>query len=262
VGERREFELRFQDDASVGENPFNLDRISIVAPQSAHGRRGVLPAVQPWPIPPVGIGTWTPLVPPGSEHLGPTTTPISPSTPTAYPGNPLIPILPANETFPAVDEGQAGASIPGFPGDMELPSPDVLFLDRRDDPGVATGTGQQITGIWLGDSARAEGAPIPAQIADQLRGKEFANFHRFREAFWKAVAADGELRKQFTNANLKEMNNGSAPYPSRLDQVGGRRKFEIHHEHEIAKGGAVYDMENLRIMTARRHIEAHKGAMQ
>jgi len=262
VGERREFELRFQDDASVGENPFNLDRVSIVAPQSAHGRRGVLPAFQPWPIPPVGIGTWTPLVPPGSEHLGPTTTPISPSTPTAYPGNPLIPILPANETFPAVDEGQAGASIPGFPGDMELPSPDVLFLDRRDDPGVATGFGKAVTGVWLGEAARTVGASIPVQIADQLRGKEFANFHRFREAFWRAVAADGELRKQFTNANLKEMNNGSAPYPSRLDQVGGRRKFEIHHEHEIAKGGAVYDMENLRIMTARRHIETHKGAMQ
>ncbi|UIN52635.1 MULTISPECIES: S-type pyocin domain-containing protein [Pseudomonas] len=258
VGERREFELRFQNDASVGENPFNLDRVSIVTPQSAHGRRGVLPAVQPWPIPPVGIGTWTPLVPPGSEHLGPTTTPISPSTPTAYPGNPLIPILPANETFPAVDEGQAGASIPGFPGDMELPSPDVLFLDRRDDPGVATGIGKTVTGVWLGEAARTVGASIPVQIADQLRGKEFANFHRFREAFWRAVAADSDLSFQFSDHNLRRMQAGIAPFPPVADQRGGRKTFELHHDVEVISGGEVYGIDNILVMTPRRHIQLHQ----
>ncbi|WP_347340323.1 hypothetical protein [Pseudomonas sp. TH06] len=108
---------------------------------------------------------------------------------------------------------------------MELPSPDGLFLDRRDDPGVATGVGQEVTGIWLGEAARTSGAPIPKQIADQLRGKEFSNFHRFREAFWRAVATDQNLRKQFSNANLKEMTKGSAPYPIPFDQVGGRKKI-------------------------------------
>jgi hypothetical protein len=258
VGERREFELRFQDDASVGENPFNLDRVSIVAPQSTHGRRGVLPTVQPWPIPPVGIGTWTPLVPPGNEHLGPTTTPISPSTPTAYPGNPLIPILPANETFPAVDEGQAGASIPGFPGDMELPSPDVLFLDRRDDPGVATGFGKAVTGVWLGEAARTVGASIPVQIADQLRGKEFANFHRFREAFWRAVAADSDLSFQFSDHNLRRMQAGIAPFPPVADQRGGRKTFELHHDMEVISGGEVYGIDNILVMTPQRHIQLHQ----
>jgi hypothetical protein len=165
VGERREFELRFQDDASVGENPFNLDRVSIVAPQSAHGRRGVLPAVQPWPVPTVGIGTWTPLVPPGSEHLGPTTTPISPSTPTAYPGNPFIPILPANETFPAVDEGQAGASIPGFPGDMELPSPDLVFAGPPVEP-LEVGPYNELSGRSRGDGLDID--HIPSQKALEL----------------------------------------------------------------------------------------------
>ncbi len=259
VGERREFELRFQESVEAGANPFNLDRISIASPQSANGRRGVLPSIQPWPVPPVGIGTWTPLVPPGTEQLGSTTTPIIPSTPVVYPGQPVIPILPANETFPAVDKGQVGASIPGFPADMELPAPDLLFLDRRDDPGVATGVGQDVMGIWLGEAARTSGAPIPTQIADQLRGKEFANFQRFREAFWRAVATDHNLRKQFSNVNLKEMTKGSAPYSIPFDQVGGRKKFEIHHQHEVANGGAVYDMGNLLIMTAKRHIEKHKG---
>ncbi|PTT32200.1 S-type pyocin domain-containing protein [Pseudomonas sp. HMWF021] len=168
VGERREFELRFEDDASVGANPFNLDRVSIVAPQSVHGRRGVLPAVQPWPIPPVGIGTWTPLVPPGSEHLGPTTTPISPSTPTAYPGNPLIPILPANETFPAVDEGQAGASIPGFPGDMELPSPDLVFAGPPVEP-LEVGPYNELSGRSRGDGLDIDHIPSRKALELYLR---------------------------------------------------------------------------------------------
>ena len=53
--------------------------------------------------------------------------------------------------FLAVDEG-----------DMELPSPDALFRDRRDDPRVATGVGQVVSGVWLGEAARGEGAPIPS----------------------------------------------------------------------------------------------------
>lgn len=213
VGERREFELRYQERAELGANPFNLDKINITTPQSTQGRLGITPAVLPWPIRPVGGGTWTPLVPPGIEHLGPTTSPITPSIPAVYPGAPAIPVLPQNETFPAVDEGQIGASIPGYPGDMELPSPDVLFLDRRDDPGTATGWGATASEVWLGNDARGVGAPIPSHIADQLRGQEFRNFHGFRRAFWNAVAADVALSKQFSVHNLKRMQSGLSPYP-------------------------------------------------
>lgn len=259
VGERREFELRYQERAELGANPFNLDKISITTPQSIQGRLGITPAVLPWPIRPVGVGTWTPLVPPGIEHLGPTTSPITPSIPAVYPGSPAIPVLPQNETFPAVDEGQIGASIPGYPADMELPSPDVLFLDRRDDPGVAMGVGESVSGVWLGDAARTDGAPIPSQIADQLRGKEFASFHRFREAFWRTVAADISLSTQFNATNLRFMRKGSAPFPITNDQYGGRVKFELHHRLEIAQGGGVYDMENIVVMTPRRHVLVHKG---
>jgi hypothetical protein len=175
-----------------------------------------------------------------------------------YPGTPAIPVLPQNETFPAVDEGEMGASIPGFPGDMELPSPDVLFRDRRDDPGTATGWGSDVSEVWLGDDARGDGAPVPWQIAEQLRWKEFANFHRFREAFWIAVAADAELSKQFTRSNLDRMRDGSAPFPRVVDQVGGRKTFELHHVIEISQGGEVYGLDNILVMTPRRHIQIHK----
>lgn len=257
VGERREFELRYQERAELGTNPFNLDKISITTPQSIQGRLGITPAVLPWPIRPVGVGTWTPLVPPGIEHLGHTTSPVTPSIPAVYPGTPIIPVLPQNETFPAVDEGQIGASIPGYPADMELPSPDVLFLDRRDDPGTAIGWGSDASEVWLGDDARGKGAPIPSHIADQLRWQEFRNFHGFRRAFWKAVAADAELSSQFKTIDLILMQKGKAPFASPNDRNGGRVKFEIHHIFEVAQGGGVYDMDNLLVMTPKRHILLH-----
>ncbi|MBK5529883.1 S-type pyocin domain-containing protein [Pseudomonas sp. TH06] len=168
VGERREFELRFQENAEAGANPFNLDRISIVAPQSAHGRRGVLPRIQPWPVPPVGIGTWTPLVPPGTEQLGSTTKPIAPSPPVVYPGQPVIPILPANETFPAVDEGQVGASIPGFPGDMELPSPDLVFVGPPVEP-LEVGPYNELSGRSRGDGLDIDHIPSRRALDLHLR---------------------------------------------------------------------------------------------
>ncbi|MGE7966555.1 S-type pyocin domain-containing protein [Pseudomonas sp. NPDC089918] len=257
VGERREFELRYQERAELGANPFNLDKISITTPQSIQGRLGITPAVLPWPIRPVGVGTWTPLVPPGIEHLGPTTSPVTPSIPAVYPGTPIIPVLPQNETFPAVDEGQVGDSIPGYPADMELPSSDVLFLDRRDDPGTAIGWGSDASEVWLGDDARGKGAPIPSHIADQLRWQEFRNFHGFRRAFWKAVAADAELSSQFKTIDLILMQKGKAPFASPNDRNGGRVKFEIHHIFEVAQGGGVYDMDNLLVMTPKRHILLH-----
>jgi hypothetical protein len=260
VGENREFELRYQERPEFWSDPFNLDQISIKTPNSVGGWLGIVPAVVPWPIPPAS--NWKPLVPPGSEHLGSTTSPITPTDPLIYPGSPAIPVLPPIETFPAVDEGEIGANIPGCPGDMELPSSDVLFRDRRDDPGVASGIGLSVSGVWLGDAARGEGAPIPSQIADQLRGKEFANFHQFREAFWKEVAADNNLSAQFSATNLRFMRKGTAPFPSTNDQYGGRVKFELHHQSEIAQGGAVYDMENIVVMTPRRHVFVHKGGNQ
>ncbi|WP_231508925.1 HNH endonuclease signature motif containing protein, partial [Pseudomonas viridiflava] len=41
--------------------------------------------------------------------------------------------------------------------------------------------------------------------------------------------------------------------------VGGRTKFEIHHKNLIADGGAVYDFDNLVIMTPKQHINHHRS---
>ena len=200
IGERREFELRFQESPESGANPFNLDKISITAPQSTSGHRGVLPTVQPWPIPPVGIGTWIPLVPPGAEHIGPTTTPIAPSPTLIYPGDSVIPILPANETFPAVDEGLIGASIPGFPADMELPSPDLVFVGPPVKP-LEVGPYNELSGRSRGDGLDIDHIPsrraLESHLIDELswfEDQEIANILRRAPS----VAIPTEVHRKFS----------------------------------------------------------------
>jgi len=58
------------------------------------------------------------------------------------------------------------------------------------------------------------------------------------------------------------MQDGVAPYAPPWEQVGGSMKFEIHHEDEIAKGGDVYGMDRLRILTPKQHIEIHRSEKQ
>ncbi|WP_413081246.1 HNH endonuclease signature motif containing protein [Yersinia vastinensis] len=45
--------------------------------------------------------------------------------------------------------------------------------------------------------------------------------------------------------------------PPKKEHVGGREKYEIHHVNPINGGGAVYDIDNLRVVTPKRHIEIH-----
>lgn len=156
VGENREFELRYQERPEFWSDPFNLDKISIKTPNSVEGWVGVIPAVIPWPIPPAS--SWKPLVPPGSEHLGSTTSPITPTDPLIYPGTPAIPVLPQNETFPTVDEGEIGASIPGFPGDMELPSPGLVFVGPPVEP-LEVGPYNELSGRSRGDGLDIDHIP-------------------------------------------------------------------------------------------------------
>jgi filamentous hemagglutinin len=96
---------------------------------------------------------------------------------------------------------------------------------------------------------------VPAQIAVKLAGKSYRSFDHFREEFWKAAAKDRYLSRQFNASNLERMRSGKAPYASGLQQQGGRQKYEIDHQQPIAKGGNVYDMNNLIIRTPYNHIK-------
>lgn len=200
--------------------------------------------------------TWTPIVNPGNSS---TTSPAEQPAPPVYTGATVTPVEGRIDTFPAVSEASFDDFITVFPAGSGLPPIYTMFRDRREDAGVATGVGQPVSGNWLGAASQGEGTPIPSQIADQLRGKEFKNFREFRETLWKAVANDPELSKQFNPGSLAVMKDGSAAYVRESEQVGGRVKFEIHHKNRIIDGGGVYDIDNLVTVTPKRHIEIHSG---
>lgn len=147
-----------------------------------------------------------------------------------------------------------------FPADSGISPLYVVFNAKaRHESGVVTGQGEDITGIWLEKAGQGLGSPIPSQIADKLRGREFSNFDAFRKAFWFEVSKDGSLMSQFNKQNQNRMVLGKSPKTRSIDKVGKRNSFEIHHVEEISKGGKVYGLDNLRLMTPKRHIDIHRG---
>jgi hypothetical protein len=95
-------------------------------------------------------------------------------------------------------------------------------------------------------------SPIPAQVADILRGQRFATFDAFRAAFWKAVASIPELASQFRPQNRALMRQGLAPKAPTNHHVGGIDEFQLHHVKAIRDRGPVYDMENMRVVSPLR----------
>ncbi|MGF6090827.1 S-type pyocin domain-containing protein [Pseudomonas sp. 18173] len=198
VGENREFELRYKERADFWSDPFNLDQISIKTPNSAGGWLGIEPAVVPWPIPPAS--SWKPLVPPGSEHLGSTTLPGTPVSPAVYPGNPAIPVLPHNETFPAVDEGEIGASIPGFPRDGDLPSPGLVFVGPPVEP-LEVGPYNELSGRSRGDGLDIDHIPSRKALDLYIRHR-FPEFDSHERAVFlkraPSIAIPSEVHRRFS----------------------------------------------------------------
>lgn len=124
AGERRVFEIRNKEAANDAAHLFDLDRLSIARPNSDYGVNRVAPTYLPWPV--SSGSTWTPLLPPGSESLGPTDLPAAPEKPVVHPGGPTEPVGSKDETLPIADPDDINASIPGYGDDDELPSPGLV----------------------------------------------------------------------------------------------------------------------------------------
>jgi len=124
-------------------------------------------------------------------------------------------------------------------------------LRRR--PGVAEGGEelQRITGRWLD---RGIGL-FPRQIAERMRGMHFNNFDEFRAVFWMMVATDPVLGAGWSPQNLERMRTGRAPFAPQSGRVGGGSNavWQINHILAIDRGGGVFDMSNLEIVTPVMH---------
>jgi hypothetical protein len=205
--------------------------------------------------------TWTPNSAPGGDTLGSTDLPASSPDIKIYPGARVTQVEGRSDEHPMCDETDTDDYILVFPAESGI-KPVYVMASRsgpRYEPGTASGVGQAVGDNWLGSAQEVGGSPIPAQIADQLRGQSFRNFDKFREKIWRLVAADASLREQFGKADLKLMLGGASPTVDEVDFAGKKDKFEIHHKKFIKDGGAVYDIDNLTIMTPKAHIELHRN---
>ncbi len=130
---------------------------------------------------------------------------------------------------------------------------------KRNKPGKATGKGKPVNNKWLNNAGKDLGSPVPDRIANKLRDKEFKSFDDFRKKFWEEVSKDPELSKQFSRNNNDRMKVGKAPKTRTQDVSGKRTSFELYHEKPISQNGGVYDMDNISVVTPKRHIDIHRG---
>ncbi|HEX2653331.1 MAG TPA: HNH endonuclease signature motif containing protein [Xanthobacteraceae bacterium] len=126
----------------------------------------------------------------------------------------------------------------------------------RKKPGNASGHGIEIPGKLLSDAMEGE---VPKQVADSLKGRRFSSFDEYRRAFWKTFVGFPELAKQFSSQDRALMREGNAPKAPPDHQVGKMDTFQLDHKTRIADGGAVYDADNIRIVSPKRHHEIRYG---
>ncbi|MGS7249955.1 S-type pyocin domain-containing protein [Pseudomonas anuradhapurensis] len=175
------------------------------------------------------------------------------------PGSIAVPPQADIRTFPELPELQIDDYVIIFPADSGLAPIYVMLRSPRNIPGVASGNGVLTPDRVLDAASTAAGAPIPTRIAERLRGRRFSRFDKLKEAIWKEIAEDEIFGRHIAPPMLDDMKRGLAPYARRDQRVGKRVKLEIHHKQEIAKGGAVYDFDNLVLMTPQVHINHHRG---
>ncbi|SDZ66608.1 S-type pyocin domain-containing protein [Pseudomonas sp. NFIX28] len=193
---------------------------------------------------------------------------VDPSSTTGIPPLEAAPQTPPIWIFPPTEAAERIIVSPIYPPEyrdfiLVFPpgsgvQPLYIVINARYEPGIVTGQGKDVSGSWLAGAGEGAGVPIPSRIADQLRGRKFNRFDDFREAFWTAVGRDTELLGQFNGSNQGKLLKGRAPFAPRSEHYGENSRYELHHIDYIKHGGEVYDIENLGVMTPKRHIEIHK----
>jgi hypothetical protein len=125
-----------------------------------------------------------------------------------------------------------------------------------------------IKGKWLPDGRMGL---FPGQIARVMRGEKFKNFKEFRMKFWRLVAADSDgLGKAgpegWSASNIALMKKGYAPKvgtytdPKTKKKVyqgtggGSNTVYQLNHILALDRGGELYDMDNLEIVTPVMHL--------
>lgn len=141
----------------------------------------------------------------------------------------------------------------------EIPTK-ILTKQIRRLPGTAYGGEnlRRVNGRLLPDGRVGN---IPKQTADVLRAiRDFENFADFRETFWRLVSTDPNLNKGWISENLERMKDGKAPFAQSGQKAGGgsNSKLQLNHKLPIEKGGGLYDLDNIEIVTPVFHNQIGK----
>lgn len=198
---------------------------------------------------------WTPAVSPESSS---TALPADESKGPEYSGAAISPVSEQLGHFPTYDIEDFEDYILVFPADSGLPPVYVMFSSPRYLPGVVSGFGGDIDPQWETKASAGLGSPIPAVVADALRGKEYAQFRNFKRAIWREMSKHAEITQGMSERNIKLIKQGKAPIAPNAEQKNGRRWYEIHHISLISKGGDVYGIDNLGINTPAQHDRIHQ----
>lgn len=139
-----------------------------------------------------------------------------------------------------------------------LPAPSATGSARRLEAGVVSHDGSlpriDAGQTWLRGTDGNAGR-VPAQIAEKLNGRSFRNFREFRSEFWKAAASDPVLSAQFSPSNRTLMSQGLAPFVVPNQRLGKNRRYELDHNQPVAKGGNIYDLNNIIVRTPLNHLK-------
>lgn len=230
--------------SAVRDRVTGLDKITVPAVAGAPSRTILVNPVPVGPAAPLHTGNSTP-VPVTPVHTGTEVKQADSIVTTTLP----VADIPALQDFIYWQPDATGTGVEPIY---------VMLNSPRDLPGKASGKGEKVGEKWLNIAGKELGAPIPSQIADKLRGREFENFDAFRRAVWTEVGKNPELIKQFRGNNQGNLKNGYSPFTPKSERVGGRTRYELHHVKPISEGGAVYDIDGIRVTTPKRHIELHK----
>lgn len=125
--------------------------------------------------------TWTPIVNPGNSS---TTSPTEQPDPPIYTGATVTPVGGRIDTFPEVGEASFDDYILVLPG-TDIPPLYVMFRDRREDSGVATGVGQPVSGIWLGLRHKVKGRQFRHRLRTSCEGRSLKISERSGRRFGK-----------------------------------------------------------------------------
>ncbi|WP_236193447.1 S-type pyocin [Pseudomonas faucium] len=94
---------------------------------------------------------------------------------------------------------------------------------------------------------------LPEHLVKSLAEQTFVSFEDFAQSFWMALAEDPVYSHQFVASQLNRIKQGWPPRAPFGETAKGVRNYQICHIDPPTVGGAMYDAENLRIMSALQY---------